>query len=231
MTTEAPSNVEGWEVWAEYYNQGMGNWYPDENLVRIVRGDYISLPDSGRVLDIGFGVGANMLLFAREGYEVHGLEVSEESLAMAESLSEEGGFDLELGLIEGTTLPYPTGSFDIVLSWNSIYYHGSRTEVKAAIDEVHRVLQPGGVFLLSVPHPDSQLTNRLSEEKEDGTHVILESRRDTREGTEIFFESTIRGWEELLSKFQEVRNGGARFDLFGERQDAWRYFLARKRDA
>jgi SAM-dependent methyltransferase len=227
MTT---ARLAGAEKWGAFYAGGTGSVFPDESLVRLFRGAYVDLPRTGRVLDVGFGTGNNLVMLAETGYEAHGLEVAESCLDAARALAEAAHVSLTLGLLDGTRLPYPDAYFDVVLSWNAVYYHGRRRPVAAAIEDFHRVLRPGGVLLLSVPHPNNVLTRRLSEDRGEGAHVIEKAAAiDNRQGSEIFYEPTSSGWRRLLTVFAEVEEGYAEADLFNPgRRLAWRLFLARK---
>ena len=228
----AQAVLAGSTQWGAFYGSGRGNMHPDENLVRLVKGAYAEIPRSGRMLDVGFGRGANLLLFARSGFQAHGLEVSQESVEAAKDLAAQAGVTLNVGLLEGTRLPYPDGYFDIVLSWGAVYYYGNRTLVAEAIRDFHRVLRPGGVLLLCVIHPNSFMARRLTEDLGDGAHQIdRESPHDNRYGMRIFYSGTSSGWRRLLCDFDEVEEGYAEADLFvADRRDAWRLFLARKAD-
>ncbi len=227
------SGLQGSDRWATFYGAGRGNVYPDENLVRVVRGQYAEIPRAGRVVDVGFGRGANLIMLAQTGYDAHGLEVSAESIVAARHLAEGARVELTLGLLTSTSLPYPDRFFDVVVSWNAVYYYGNRTLVAAAINDFHRVLRPGGVLLMSVIHPNSFMTKRFSEDLGDGAHRIERpSPHDNRQGLEIFYSATSSGWRRLLEPFDAVEEGYAEADLFvPERRDAWRLFLARKATA
>lgn len=216
--------------WAAFYGGGNGNLYPDENLIRLVKGRYAEIPRSGRVIDVGFGRGANLIMLAQTGFESHGLEVCQESIDAARELATQLGIHLQLGLLTGTELPYQDSYFDIVVSWNAVYYYGTRSIVAAAIDEFRRVLRPGGVLLMSVIHPNSCMVRRISEDLGDGTRRIDKAADyDDRCGMMIFYDGTSSGWRQLLSGFGEVQEGYAEADLFApERRSAWRLFLARK---
>lgn len=218
------------ERWGVFYSKGTGNAYPDENIVRLIRGQYGYMPRSGRALDVGFGRGGNLLFLAKSGFEAHGLEVSPVSVAAGDELARAEGVELNLGLLTGTDLPYPDEHFDLVVSWAAVYYYGNRTLVARAIEEFRRVLKPGGVLLLEVPHPHSPLAGRLSTDLGDGAHRIdRESPHDTRFGLEIFYEGTSSGWRRLLAGFDNIEEGYAEMDLFiPERRDAWRLFRVTK---
>lgn len=223
--------LAGVDRWAEFYGSGAGSVYPDENLLRLIRGKYAEVPRSGRVLDVGFGTGNNLVMLAHTGYEAHGLEVSEESVDRARAIAERAGVTLQLGVLHGTSLPYADNFFDVVVSWNAVYYFGTRSLVAKALADFYRVLRPGGVLLMSVIHPNSFMVRRLAPPKHDGRYRIdRESEHDTRVGLEIFYDGTSSGWRRLLTHFDEVEEGYAEADLFvPDRRDAWRLFLARKR--
>ncbi len=222
--------LEGADKWSTFYKSGFGNSYPDEGLVRLLRGRYADVPRSGRMIDVGFGIGANLIFFAQTGFECYGVEVGEPMLKAAERSAEEAGVKLNLGLLNGTRLDFPDNYFDIVLSWGAVYYYGSKTLVAAAIDEFYRVLRPQGVLLMAVPHPNCHIVPRLSEDLGDGRHKVdRASPYDNRLGIEIFYEATSSGWRRLLQLFGEIEEGYFENDLFNhKRREANRLFLARK---
>lgn len=232
---EARDNIETWQ---QYYRDMYigGNTvkprFPDENLVRLIKGSYVDLPKSGRVLDVGFGGGANLVLCAQEGFEAHGLEVCQEIVdAVTEQGRELYGVNLNLGVLKDTSLPYPDGYFDIVISWNAVYYFGERSLVRSAMGEFHRVLRKGGVLLLSVIHPNSWMVRRLGLiDRANGSYRVEKpSEHDNRFGIQIFYDGTSSGWRRLLQDFQSVEEGYAEADLFApDVREAWRLFMARK---
>ena len=197
--------LDGADEWGKFYKSGAGNQYPDENLVRLLNGKYIDIPTSGRALDIGFGRGANLMMLSQSGCETFGLEVNEDSINAAKNLAEHLGVEIKVDLLSGVELPYGDSVFDLVLSWNSIYYHGNRSLVDKAIKEIRRVLKPGGVLLMSVIHPNNIVTHRLSDDTGDGAHRFEQhSPHDNRFGLNIFYDGSSTGWRKLLNGFDDV---------------------------
>lgn len=180
---------------------------------------------------MGFGSPANLFLYSELGYEVHGMEVERSILDLAADAARENGHDVSLELITSPALPYPQDHFDVIISWNAVYYFGTRTLVAAALREFHRCLAPDGGALLSVIHPNSFMVSRLSRDLGDGRYRIdRESPHDNRLNSEIFFEPSSTGWRALLSDFDEIEEGYVEFDLFDPwRRNARRLFLARKK--
>ena len=222
--------LQGSDKWSSFYKAGRGNLHPDENLIRLVRGKYADIPRSGRMIDIGFGRGSNLVFFAQSGYECYGLEVSQDSIEAAKELAALWNVNLNLGLLTGTSLPFNDDFFDIILSWSAVYYYGSRSEVQKAIHEFYRALKPGGVLLMAVIHPNSFMARRLSDDLGDGRHRIDRANpHDNRQGIDIFYDPTSSGWRHLLKEFDEIEEGYVEMDLFSPlRRNAWRLFLARK---
>ena len=119
-----------------------------ERAHRITGGQAIErmrVPDEARVLDLGCGSGwATRLLaqYATRGLVV-GLDISDEMIELARSSSKE--FDnVEFQVGSAERLPFDDGYFTHAFSMESLYYY---EDVGAALGEVRRVLQPGGLFV------------------------------------------------------------------------------------
>jgi SAM-dependent methyltransferase len=97
----------------------------------------------GRILENGCGVGMYVQHLQPSGGQVFGLEYDFERLQEARKRS-----DL-LTCAAGEELPYPAGSFDLVLS-HEVLEHVRND--RAAVGEIVRVLKPGGRLALFVPN-------------------------------------------------------------------------------
>lgn len=102
------------------------------------------------VLDLGSGSGRHVVFLARHGFDVTGFDESPEGIALTrETLDAEG---LRAHLDRGDMLrglPYPDDCFDAVVSVQVIH-HGTRAAVQGVIDEITRVLRPGGLAFVTV---------------------------------------------------------------------------------
>lgn len=100
-----------------------------------------------RVLEIGFGLGSDLLSWAEGGAEVHGIDITQEHLRLATRNFALHGRDARLQLADAAHIPYPDAHFDIVYS-NGVLHH--TRDIAACLAETRRVLKPGGRLLMSV---------------------------------------------------------------------------------
>jgi SAM-dependent methyltransferase len=95
-----------------------------------------------RILDVGCGTGANLLLLAKYG-DAEGVDVSADALAFCH----ERGLDkVKQGIAE--ELPYEDGTFDLVTALDVVEH---MDDDLAGLKEMFRVLRPGGRVLIFVP--------------------------------------------------------------------------------
>lgn len=99
---------------------------------------------SGRLLDIGCGTGAQTVAFRDLGWEVIGVDTSEDMLRRA------GARGLEVTRADATALPFPDASFDAVVS---LWTHTDVDDFADVLLEAARVLRPGGPLVYAGGHP------------------------------------------------------------------------------
>jgi SAM-dependent methyltransferase len=98
----------------------------------------------GRVLDFGCGAGDFLLKMKSAGWDCAGIEVSDAAVEVARS----HGLRVEKSLVA-----YPPSSFDYVRANHSLEHVSRPREV---LDEMYRILRPGGTLFLGVPTNESQ---------------------------------------------------------------------------
>lgn len=101
-----------------------------------------------RVLDVACGEGYGSAALARLAAHVTGVDVSDAAVAHARAAYADRA-NLEFVAASCTELPLPDASFDTVVSFETIEHI---TGQEAFLDQVARVLKPGGVFVLSCPN-------------------------------------------------------------------------------
>ena len=95
-----------------------------------------------RALDVGCGTGAVLEELTALGFRAEGLDMS----PVAQGFCEKKGLSVRLG--DATALPFPDASFDVVTALDVIE-HVDQDE--KAIEEIYRVLKPGGTAIITVP--------------------------------------------------------------------------------
>ncbi len=128
--------------------------YPNEELVRFLARHFLPIPRADRtavpILEVGCGSGANLWMIAREGFAAHGLDISAEGLALCYEML--AGWGVTAGLHHGnmTALPFPDASMAAIVDVFSAYCLDEAAS-ESFLDEVARVLRPGGRFFTYTP--------------------------------------------------------------------------------
>jgi ubiquinone/menaquinone biosynthesis C-methylase UbiE len=110
-----------------------------ETLKRLV------IPPAARILDVGCGTGELLLRLAARHPDsmLSGIDPVPAMLQMAERKLP-GRVDFRVGY--ASALPWPDASFDVVVSCNMFHYV---TQPLLALQEMHRVLRPGGSLVIT----------------------------------------------------------------------------------
>lgn len=105
-----------------------------------------------RLLEIGCGMGTDLLQFSRGGARCVGIDLTPRSIEITQHRFKLYGAEGAFMISDGENLPFRSESFDVVYS-NGVLHHTPDTE--GAIREVHRVLRPGGVAKVMLYHRNS----------------------------------------------------------------------------
>jgi ubiquinone/menaquinone biosynthesis C-methylase UbiE len=142
-----------------------------EDLVRMV--EIADITGTEQVLDAGCGAGHTALTFAPYVAQVIAYDLTPAMLDQVERLSNERSIhNIETHQGDVEHLPFEAGVFDLVVSRYSAH-HWPHPSV--AVKEFHRVLKPGGQFILSdIVAPDDPTQDTFVQAIEllrDASHV------------------------------------------------------------
>ena len=132
-------------------------------------------PDA-EVLDLACGHGRIVNRLADHGARVTGLDVTPMFLERARADAAVRGVSVEYVSGDVRTLPW-VDHFDAVVSWFTAYGYFDDEQNRAVLSEVHRVLRPGGRFLVELNHKDGLLPTWLPATVERlGEAVMIDER-------------------------------------------------------
>lgn len=116
-----------------------------ENILKIFREHGVK-----RILDLGCGTGRHVIYFAKNDFQVYGIDIAREGIRLTkEWLKKEGlNANLKVGSIY-EKLPYKNDFFDAVISTNTIH-HAAIEKIRKTIQEVERVSKPKSLLFITV---------------------------------------------------------------------------------
>ena len=113
-------------------------------LPRVV--DFAGYPGQ-RLLEIGCGIGTDLVRVARGGARVTGIDVSETAVRLAKRNFAAHGHGANLAVADGTVLPFGDTTFDVVYAHGMLQY---AADPRRIVEEAQRVLKPGGSAIFMV---------------------------------------------------------------------------------
>ncbi|WP_158630174.1 methyltransferase domain-containing protein [Cohnella sp. AR92] len=176
--------------------------YPSETTIRFIKGNF-NQGEGHRILDLGCGTGRHVVFLASEGYDVTGIDFSKEGLHYTAQRLEQ--LNLSAELVQGSivTLPFENESFDGVISISVIYYF-IKADVQRVIDELYRVLKPGGKAFIVVRALDDKRYGQ-GIEVEPNTYVMDNDFSNEEKMTIHFF--SVEEVREMFVGFNEISIG------------------------
>ncbi len=203
---------------AEFYNKQT----QDESHLRDIL-SFVEIKPGMKILDLGCGSGYLTFALAKENpnVSVTGLDIVTDTLmSNKDKATKEGLTNLEFISYDGTVFPFEDKAFDLVVTRYALHHF---PEIDKSMQEVARVIKPGGKFFLSDPRPNECDTTRFVDDymqlKKDG-HIKFYTKDDWNTicgkcGFKLkkFFDSKIRfpkkkstaqGYTEVLKKHDKA---------------------------
>jgi ubiquinone/menaquinone biosynthesis C-methylase UbiE len=180
-----PQGHEGWDDYAPFYD-----W---ENARTLGRRDVpfwrnLARHTGGRVLELGCGTGRISLPLARAGIDLIGIDRSGPMLERARARVRRARLTERVQLVRGDirAVPFDGPSFSMVMAPYGILQSLLRErDLAATLQEVRRVLQPGGTFGL-------ELVADLPSWQEYRKRLSLKGWRHRRGGAHVTLIETVR---------------------------------------
>ena len=140
--------IHSYEGAVENYRRAtvqLGLWASEEYVLT----KYFRKED--RILDLGCGTGRTTFgLFERGYHRIEGIDVTPDMIREALRIGCEKQYDVSFAVADARALPHASASFDRALfSFNGLMQIPKRENRGQALQEIHRVLKPGGIFVFT----------------------------------------------------------------------------------
>ena len=174
--------------------------------------DRYFVDQDARALDVGCGAGRVACALDDRGFDVTGVDISEELIQAAKSHFS----GIEFLVSDASSLPFSDNSFEyVIFAYNGIDYLLPEDRRREALQEIHRILRPSGVFVFSSHNAWYTLPAILRNQSFITERYLSPQNRD-RLFNRYKFEDAEVGWLETyftnpVRQWRELRNIG--FDL------------------
>jgi ubiquinone/menaquinone biosynthesis C-methylase UbiE len=164
-----------------------------------------------KLLEVGCGIGTDLVRFAKGGADVTGVDLSTTALELAKKNARQADVRMRLELANGEDLPFDDAAFDVVYGHGVLQY---TAEPRKMVSECRRVLRSDGLAIFMVYNRISWL-NGLSKLM----HVELE-----HEDAPVLEKYSIAEYRALLTPFVDVRIAPERFPVKSRLHKGWKAF-------
>lgn len=130
--------------------------FPSRKHLYSVMEDFVQGIRGKTILDYGCGRGETSLRYLSRGAITHAIDISPVYIADANRAAQEAGYSAEqysFSVMDAHDLTFEDNTFDIVIGYGILHH----LDAEIALDEIYRVLKPGGRVLLQEPLADNPL--------------------------------------------------------------------------
>jgi SAM-dependent methyltransferase len=181
---EWEQEAENWLRWARTPGHD-AYWYYRDSFF-----DSLIPRPKGQTLEVGCGEGRVSRDLIARGHQVVAIDTSPTLIRYARDADPQGVYLRA----DAASLPFPNGTFDLAVGYNSLM---DVADMPSSIAEIARVLRPGGALCATVTHPVSD-AGQFSDEEPEAVFAIHGTyygrRRFEGSATRHGLTMTFRGW-------------------------------------
>ena len=164
------------------------------------------------VLEVGCGVGIDLVRFASGGANATGIDLSKTAINLARKNITQSGQNADLWVMNGECMQFRDNMFDVVYAHGVLQYTADTAKM---IAEIYRVLKPGGEAIMMVYNKHSWLNLMRNL-----TNVPLE-----HEDAPVLKKFSASELKQLLHTFQDYRIIPERFPVKTKLHSGWKAHL------
>jgi 2-polyprenyl-3-methyl-5-hydroxy-6-metoxy-1,4-benzoquinol methylase len=174
-----------------------------ETLAELILSN-IKIDSGAKILDMSAGAGRHAINFARRGYNVTAVDLSENLLKVAKENA--SVYDFQIDFVHSDIRKFETSDkFDLVLNlFTSIGYFESDEENFELLRKAYNFLKPGGFFVLDYFNR-KYLENNLVPNSVETINGILINQNRSIQGNRVIKEIVIRKNGDKKKYFESVR--------------------------
>ncbi len=124
------------------------------------------------LLDLGSGLGRHSIYFAKKGFNVNAVDLSDYGLDHLNDWAKKEHLTIKAQKSDMLNLPFPDDCFDCLMSYNVIYHTDTAGFIRT-LAEIKRVLRPGGeAFLTLISKKSGSYINADSSRRIDANTIL-----------------------------------------------------------
>jgi SAM-dependent methyltransferase len=159
------------------------------------------------ILELGCGTGNDAARFAREGFQVVAVDLSAEAVGQARDRFD--GLDIDFRVADfAEPLPFRSALFDAVVANVALHMFSDRL-TRAIVEEVRRVLRPGGLFLFHVNSTTDRILRerrRPIERELEPDYVLEKSGQAVRFFSRAYIDDLLGSWVCVDAKHVQIND-------------------------
>lgn len=179
------------------------------------------------ILDFGCGLGRHSIHFAKQGFDVSAFDLSMEGITHLLNWAEREGLQIDVRNVDMLSLPYSDNSFDCIFAYHVIS-HTDTKGMRIILNEIGRVLKPGGEIYLSLCSKDTWSFKDAGYPRLD-QNTVIKTEEGPEKGVPHFY-VTLDDVLDLFYKFVLIRVRHTDDCYYsGNKQNSKHYFILAKK--